>query len=518
MKKTTRLMSLIIAAALILSGCNQNNVVSHGIPDTNGSDTTITTTAITTSVTTTEATTTTSAAASETKETTPATTVSIEETTVPVDAEVDVTEDTTTPAETTEITAEQAPVETTATTTSVTETTVVTTVSTTRATTTSTVILAYTSASVANKPEPAHIYIQEYDKLGQGLIYLAGYNEDINTGAFIIIEDKDYLDYALNKAYKYWDTTYGGTYGEAQAKVFYYTGKTYLYTRNGGSSTTTTTSATTTVKPATTAADEDMNIEPVTTTIVTTSRTTAASTTAKPQTTAVTITASAETTVVPSNVPFIDDYKSKYLYNALNEEQKLWYDYIFNKVRYGISAKEPRISNEDERIAQLAYEKSSPHAVLYRRSEDVRKKIEKIANKIVEKALKESTPYNQLKVIHDELCKLAEYGGSSSMTDLFLSGEGICGAYADAFTYLCQLAGYDCTRVSGQVLDGSTWYLHEWNIVKIEGKWYYVDVSSDDISSNKYRWFLKGSNAMSELFSAYTNLNYPTASKTDYKA
>ena len=504
MKKTTRLMSLIIAAALILSGCNQNNVVSHGIPDTNGSETTTTTTAITTSVTTTEATTTTSAAASETKETTPATTVSIEETTVPVDAEVDVTEDTTTPAETTEITAEQAPAEITATTTSVAETTAVTTVSTTRATTTSTVILAYTSASAANKPDPAHIYIKNYDSKGKWTIYDA--SEEERTGAYWLCVEESGLDWALKEAYKYWDNTYGNLYGEAQAKVIYYTGKTYLYTRNGGTNTATTTSATTTAKPAVT------TIETARTTANTTARTTTASTTAKPQTTTVTTTASAETTLVPSNVPFIDDYKSKYLYNALNEDQKAWYEWRFLKSRYGIKGKEPKISSEDKQIAVLALQKSSiitfDEAVI------------KIANKIVEKALKESTPYNQLKVIHDELCDLAEYGGTSSMTDLFMNGEGLCGAYADAFTYLCQLAGYDCITINGRANNTIKTDEHGWNIVKIEGKWYYVDVSWDD-GGWGYKWFLKGEQSMSsdhfKKDNAISALN-PTASQTDYKA
>ena len=507
MKKTTRLMSLIIAAALILSGCNQNNVVSHGIPDTNGSDTTTTTTAITTSVTTTEATTTTSAAVSETEETTPATTVSIEETTVPVDAEVDVTEDTTTPAETTEITAEQAPVETTATTTSVTETTAVTTVSTTRATTTSTVILAYTSASVANKPEPAHIYIQEYDQLGQGLIYITGFNDDIQTGAYFIIETEDNLDYALKKAYKYWDDTYGNAYGEAQAKVIYYTGKTYLYTRNGGTNTATTTSATT-AKPVVT------TTETARTTASTTARTTAASTTTMPQTTTVTTTTSAETTSAPSDVPFIDDYKKKYLYNALSAPQQKWYEWWFLYSKYGVeNGKEPHLNSEEEGVAILALQVSS----IYTKNSEVNA----IANKIVAKALKEDSSYAQIKVIHDELCGLVTArGGNNSMTNLFLTGKGSCWARADAFTYLCQLAGYDCFRVGGDVKDGNEWYGHEWNMIKVDGKWYYVDVTYDGAYGTSTKWFLKGEDTFSidHVFTSKIAYLYPTASKTDYKA
>lgn len=517
MKKTTRLMSLIIAAALILSGCNQNNVVSHGIPDTNGSETTTTTIAITTSVTTTEATTTTSAAAPETEDTTPATTVSIEETTVPEDAVTDATEDTTVPAETTEITTEQAPVETTTV-----ATTAVTTASTTRATTTSTVILAYTSASVAGNPEPPHIYVIHVDKYGNEEYDWNSAWNDMSAGVFTQTIYAKELDQALENAFTYWEKTYGTTYGKAVAKVIYYTGETIIYSREGGTPATTT-SATTTVKPETTAVITSTTTARTTakTTTATTVKTTTKTTETTPSSTTVVTTTGAETTTTPSDVSFIDDYKRRYMYSQLTNTQKKWYDYIFNKVRYGSSAKKPSISSEDHSVAQTAYEDSSPHTALYNLSIEDRKKIETIANKIITKALKESTSYNQLKIIHDELCNITDYGGNQSWTNLFLNGKGNCWAYSDAFTYLCQLAGYDCLRVGGDVYNGTNWGGHEWNMVKVEGKWYYVDVTWDDGGWGT-KWFLKGSDTMSKDHKVSTTIAvasiYPTASKTDYKA
>ena len=501
MKKTTRLMSLIIAAALILSGCNQNNVVSHGIPDTNGSDTTTTTTAITTSVTTTEATTTTSAAVSETEETTPATTVSIEETTVPVDAAVDVTEDTTLPAETTEITAEQAPAETTATTTSVAETTTVTTVSTTRATTTSTVILAYTSASVAGNPEPPHIYVIHVDKYGNEEYDWNSVWNDMGAGVFTQTIYAKELDEALENAFKYWEETYGNRYGKAIAKVIYYTGETIIYSRNGSTPATTTAATTASTTASTTKAQN---------TSATTSRTTATTTAA-----ITTTTSSADTTVsVPKPETFADDYKNKYMYMVLNDAQKKYYEWWFIKGRYGIeNGKRPNISSEDKSIASLALQISS----LYTFDENALE----IANSIVSKALKENTSYGQLKAIHDGLCDIAEYGGDQSMTKLFVNGKGTCFAYADAFTYLCQLAGFDCIRVSGDVYNGTNWGGHEWNMVKVDGKWYYVDVTWDDGGWGT-KWFLKGTETMKKDHKVFTNIAvssiYPIASVADYKA
>ena len=526
MKKTTRLMSLIIAAALILSGCNQNNVVSHQISDASSSETTTTATTTTTSVTTTEVetTTTTTADVSETEETTPATTVSIEETTVPVDIDVDITEDTTTLAETTEIIAEQVPVETTTTTTTTTAalTTAATTTTTARATTTETVVLAYTSAVVAGNPEPPHIYVIHVDKNGNEEYDWNSVWNDMGAGVFTQTIYATELDQALENAFKYWEETYGNKYGKAVAKVIYYTGETIIYSREGGTPATTT-SATTTVKPETTAVITSTTTARTTakTTPATTVKTTTKTTETTPSSTTVVTTTGAETTTTPSDVSFIDDYKRRYMYSQLTNTQKKWYDYIFNKVRYGSSAKKPSISSEDHSVAQTAYEDSSPHTALYNLSIEDRKKIETIANKIITKALKESTSYNQLKIIHDELCNITDYGGNQSWTNLFLNGKGNCWAYSDAFTYLCQLAGYDCLRVGGDVYNGTNWGGHEWNMVKVEGKWYYVDVTWDDGGWGT-KWFLKGSDTMSKDHKVSTTIAvasiYPTASKTDYKA
>ena len=512
MKKTTRLMSLIIAATLILSGCNQNNVVSHGIPDTNASETTSTTTtpAATTSVTTTEveATTTTTADVSETEETTPATTVSIEETTVPVDVDIDITEDTTTLAETTEIIAEQVPIETTTTTTTTTAdlTTAATTTTTARATTTSTVILAYTSASVAGNPEPPHIYVIHVDKYGNEEYDWNSVWNDMGAGVFTQTIYAKELDEALENAFKYWEETYGNRYGKAIAKVIYYTGETIIYSRNG-STPATTTAATTTAKPAVTTN--------AATTASTTVSTTKAQTTATTTTPITTTTSSADTTVsIPKPDTFADDYKNKYMYTVLNDAQKKWYEWHFLNDRYGITnGKEPKLSSEDEQVASLALEISCRITF----DDEV---IEK-AKKIVSKALKENNSYDQLKAIHDGLCDIAEYGGNQSWGNLFRKGKGNCYAYADAFTYLCQLAGFDCIRVSGDVYNGTNWGGHEWNMVMVEEDWYYVDVTWDDGGWGT-KWFLKGSETMKKDHKVFTNIAvssiYPTASKTDYRA
>lgn len=56
---------------------------------------------------------------------------------------------------------------------------------------------------------------------------------------------------------------------------------------------------------------------------------------------------------------------------------------------------------------------------------------------------------------------------------------------------------------------------HAWNMVEVEGEWYYVDVTWADTSSKEY--FLMGSDEFILDHYAFNDyLNLPTASKYNY--
>ena len=52
----------------------------------------------------------------------------------------------------------------------------------------------------------------------------------------------------------------------------------------------------------------------------------------------------------------------------------------------------------------------------------------------------------------------------------------VCGGYAHAFQYLCDLGGVECHYVTGEIKEG----YHAWNIVVIDGVNYLVDVTACD--------------------------------------
>lgn len=61
---------------------------------------------------------------------------------------------------------------------------------------------------------------------------------------------------------------------------------------------------------------------------------------------------------------------------------------------------------------------------------------------------------------------------------LLVEGYGICLGYATTFQLLMELAGVECVTVVG----ASGWSRedHAWNMVRLEGEWYCVDVTWDD--------------------------------------
>ena len=166
-------------------------------------------------------------------------------------------------------------------------------------------------------------------------------------------------------------------------------------------------------------------------------------------------------------------------------------------------------------------------------SDNEAKKAKALAKSIVEKALKEASPYAQIKSIHDSLCDIAQYDSDRydvhkglmkydeykkkhpGTNDILVNGLGVCADYTDVFTLLCNAAGYECVDAGGAV--GSE--LHDWNAVKLEGTWYYVDTTWGDLKDHYYYvYFLKGYDTL------ITGDRHPgtgyidsIASRTDYK-
>ena len=62
----------------------------------------------------------------------------------------------------------------------------------------------------------------------------------------------------------------------------------------------------------------------------------------------------------------------------------------------------------------------------------------------------------------------------------------VCDGYSYAYEYLLQQAGITCTRVGGYAgSDPDSMEAHSWNLVQLDGEWYEVDSTWNDISAEE---------------------------------
>ena len=143
-----------------------------------------------------------------------------------------------------------------------------------------------------------------------------------------------------------------------------------------------------------------------------------------------------------------------------------------------------------------------------------KKAIEDIKTDILNGVNPNSTDYEKVLYIHDYIINNTVYdtksaeendGSGKKLSDnvyksaciygCFVEKKAICTGYSAAFQFLMNELGMESGRVSGSSMDGST-VGHQWNYVKVDGEYYYIDltwddpVSEDGSDSITYTYFL----------------------------
>ncbi len=111
-------------------------------------------------------------------------------------------------------------------------------------------------------------------------------------------------------------------------------------------------------------------------------------------------------------------------------------------------------------------------------------KEEKALDKKVDDVLKslkleEASEEEKVRAIHDYIIKRVSYDTSYEKTsayDALIGKSAVCEGYAMAAYLMFTRAGLDCRIISGTA-DGEA---YAWNIVKVEGAWYNIDLTWDD--------------------------------------
>lgn len=148
---------------------------------------------------------------------------------------------------------------------------------------------------------------------------------------------------------------------------------------------------------------------------------------------------------------------------------------------------------------------------------------------------KYSTDYDKLRYFAEYICDHVVFDKAAANSNqgpnswnaygALINGKGVCEAYAESFKVLCDEAGIPCTLIYS--------YDHEWNAVKLDGKWYYIDTTWMDSGYDSVYydwWFAVGTNTAlakdsdnlhvpveGALFREYSKFTYPDISATDYE-
>ncbi|MCM1164989.1 MAG: hypothetical protein NC401_03145 [Ruminococcus sp.] len=214
----------------------------------------------------------------------------------------------------------------------------------------------------------------------------------------------------------------------------------------------------------------------------------------------------------------LTNYTEKWAYNQLGSVQKTLYERLYdsaenltstiNVIDIGLSESDIytaywAFDYDNAQFLELGngcgYRKYEDGTVLdvsinFGRSSVPQSEFDSTASAVIAEALQRGTDYERLKYIHDWLVNNTTYqnnGKTAYEADgPVVYGAAVCEGYSKAFMYMAQSMGYECVCVAGSAGGGD----HMWNMIKVGGNWYHVDVTWDDPVSSRpilrYDYFL----------------------------
>ena len=265
------------------------------------------------------------------------------------------------------------------------------------------------------------------------------------------------------------------------------------------------------------------------------------------------------------------DAVTLYAYEQLNEEEKE----LYNKCYSALISFETSVDNLPEWLTEKTLEKIRDYIVIdhpeifwfigrysyYSDSstgkitkvefkycmskEESEKRKEQIENAVTpfENGINDTlSDYEVAKIIYKNIIELVDYDSVTldssgndadknlpddlrSIYGVFVNHKAVCAGYAKATQYLMNKYGIECTQVTGTTEKDE---LHAWNLIKLEGNYYYLDTTWDDHSNTDpekntsvdvtYNYFCVTTEELLKDHTPDSTINLPecTATKCNY--
>lgn len=248
-----------------------------------------------------------------------------------------------------------------------------------------------------------------------------------------------------------------------------------------------------------------------------------------------------------SSQSILENYKSKYAYSTLGDTQKKLYQAIYNGVSSHtakIDLSEYNCGVADLETAFYAMDYDNPQffwlnsgfsyshsggrilsvSPLYSRTKaetaKIQPKLEAAAEEITDLALLYDNLFDRVLYIHDAIIDATTYttSGGECKRDAdgpLLNGYALCEGYSKAFAYLCQSIGIEVVCIAGYSNEP-----HMWNMIKLDGQWYHMDVTFDDPVSTtptcSYDYFCITTKEIQKTHTINNVFDIPSATATKY--
>lgn len=111
----------------------------------------------------------------------------------------------------------------------------------------------------------------------------------------------------------------------------------------------------------------------------------------------------------------------------------------------------------------------------------MRESLEAAADECISQISQDATAYQKIKFVYEYLIRTVDYNSGSqdsqNIQSALLYHSSVCAGYSKAFAYILHRMGLFCTYITGTIKGGGD---HGWNMTRIDGQYYYVDVTWGD--------------------------------------